>query len=170
MPAVRGGMVTGDGKRQQGLAVFFYKASAFHRGKGIGRAAIGVNGKMLKGNPGQTGNGVGVGRRQAVRLGKHAVMRAIGRLIVQIRLMKGGKGIAVFRPHQRKGVVIRMKGGIQRGKPLVIAELAVLLGDFERHLLIQPLGYQPQVSRKKRNPAVLSVCLSRVTSTFTVRE
>ena len=88
MPSVRGGVVAGDGQRHHQPPVPLLKAARLHGGKVVGLAHVRVNSEVAKADPRHAGDGVGVLRREPVRLREHAVIRAEAPLVVQIRRMK----------------------------------------------------------------------------------
>jgi hypothetical protein len=63
MPAVRGGMMTGQGKRQQFTLSLCTDLTGFDGRKVVRLVFIGVDGKVPETDPGQGGNGIGVFRR-----------------------------------------------------------------------------------------------------------
>ena len=66
MVAVGGGVVAGEGERQEAFAVPEYELTRLHRGEEVVLQAVAVDGKVLKGHPGDAGDGIGVGGRRGL--------------------------------------------------------------------------------------------------------
>ena len=115
---------------------------------------IAVDGKVFKLHPRQAGHRIGIGRRR-LRLCQNSVMPAEPLLVFHISLMKLRKCIAVLRPHQREGVVIRMNRRIERRQDIKVSQLSVLNRTLKLHLFIQILCDKPEIRRKKLESRVL---------------
>lgn len=61
MVAVRGGVVAGEGERQEALAVPKHEPSRLHRREEVILQPVAVDGKVLEGHPGNAGDGIGIG-------------------------------------------------------------------------------------------------------------
>ena len=143
MPPVSSGMMAGNGKWKKSTSIFFIKFPCLNRWEEIGLILIGVHGEAAERNPRYTGYRVGIRRRKFIFLRQNAVISAIALLIRDISIIKRRKTVIILRPHQGKGFVILVEGGIERSECVVIAKPTVQFGDFKLHLLIQQLGNQP---------------------------
>ena len=67
--AVSGSMVAGERERQKAPAIPQYELPCFYRGEKVVLQPVTVDSEVLKGDPGEAGNGVGVGGGWGLRLG-----------------------------------------------------------------------------------------------------
>ena len=81
MVAVGGGVVAGEGEGQEASAVPEHELSRLHRGEEVVLQAVAVDGEVLKGHPGDAGDGVGVDGRRGLRLCQEAVISAVPGLV-----------------------------------------------------------------------------------------
>ena len=123
VPTVRGGVgdVHGKGHRP-GPLVFSGLSIGDHR-KQIGLPPGDRGGIAGKGQPGDAGDAVKVGRLTGP--GFHPMPGSVGGHIGQERLVKHRKGLVVFRPKVGKGVVILVKHGVVGMHPVIGSRLAL---------------------------------------------
>ena len=144
-PLVRGGVMAGKGQGQQALTLRLVEFTRLHGGEEVGLILIAVDGEVAEGHPGQAGHRAGVGRGRRLGLGQDAVIFTKASLVFQIPAVKHGKILVELRPHQGKGLVIVMEGGVQGREGVVIPQLPVLHGQLELRLAVQVLCHQPQI-------------------------
>ena len=155
MPAIRGGMVAGDGQGQNRPPVPLLKAPRLHRREIVGLAVIAMHRKVAEVHPGQAADGIGVFRRQRSLPGQESMVFPITGLILGPGPVKLGKILAELRPLHGEGFIVPVKHRIQRGQRIIHTQRAVLFRQAEGLLGIEGMGHQPQIGRVEFQPTGL---------------
>ena len=91
MVAVGGGVMAGEGEGEEASAVPVHELARLHRGEEVVLQAVAVDGEVLKGHPGDAGDGVGVDGRRGLQLGEKTVPSAVAGLVFREAAVKCGE-------------------------------------------------------------------------------
>ena len=129
--SVCGRMVASDGQGHENLALLPEELARLYRWKVVRLVFVGVDGKVMERDPWDTGYGIGVFRWNFPRTGQHAVIVCASLLPIQIGLIKHREALIIFSPHERKGLVVLMKRGVEGCQSIIESHLPVFFGHLE---------------------------------------